>query len=43
MNTCLRVIDIQENFRHRPYFSEAALPTCLAAQNRLIAGCVVAA
>jgi hypothetical protein len=39
MNTRLRVIDVQETFRHRPCFSEAAL----AAQNALIAGCVAAA
>jgi hypothetical protein len=43
MNTRLRVIDVQESFRHRPCFSEAALPACLAAQNALIAGCVAAA
>ena len=42
MNTCLLVIDVQESFRHRPYFSEAALPAYLAAQNALIAGCVTA-
>ena len=42
MNTCLLVIDVQESFRHRPYFSEAALPAYLAAQNALIAGCVAA-
>ena len=43
MNTCLLVIDVQESFRHCPYFFEAAPPACLAAQNRLIAACVVAA
>lgn len=42
MNTCLLVIDVQESFLHRPYFSEAALPAYLAAQNALIAGCVTA-
>ena len=42
MKTCLLVIDVQESFRHRPYFSEAALPAYLAAQNALIAGCVTA-
>lgn len=42
MNTCLLVIDVQESFRHRPYFSEAALPAYLAAQNALIAGCAAA-
>ena len=39
MNTCLLVIDVQESFRHRPYWSEAALPAYLAAQNALIDGC----
>lgn len=42
MKSCLLVIDVQESFRHRPYFSEAALPAYLAAQNALIAGCVAA-
>ena len=42
MKSCLLVIDVQESFRHRPYFSEAALPDYLAAQNALIAGCVAA-
>ena len=42
MNSCLMVIDVQASFRHRPYFSEAALPAYLAAQNALIAGCVAA-
>lgn len=39
MNTCLIVIDAQESFRHRPYFSERDLPAYLAAQNALIDGC----
>lgn len=38
MNTCLIVIDVQESFRHRPFFSEHDLPTYLAAQNDLIEG-----
>ena len=38
MNTCLIVIDVQESFRHRPFFSEHDLPTYLAAQNALIEG-----
>lgn len=42
MNTCLLVIDVQESFRHRPYFAPAALPPYLAAQNALIAGCMSA-
>ena len=40
MNQCLIVIDVQESFRHRPYFSESDLPAYLAAQNELIKGCV---
>lgn len=39
MKTCLLVIDVQESFRHRPFFSEAELPAYLAAQNALIEGC----
>lgn len=38
MKTCLIVIDAQESFRHRPYFTEYGLPAYLAAQNALIAG-----
>lgn len=40
MNTCLIVIDAQESFRHRPYFSEQDMPTYLVAQNALIEGCI---
>ncbi|MFZ3140618.1 cysteine hydrolase family protein [Polaromonas sp.] len=40
MKSCLIVIDAQESFRHRPYFTERDLPAWLAAQNALIAGCV---
>ncbi|QTD47052.1 isochorismatase family protein [Ottowia testudinis] len=39
MNSCLLVIDVQESFRHRPFFSERGLPAYLAAQNALIEGC----
>lgn len=39
MSTCLLVIDVQESFRHRPYFSERDLPAYLQAQNTLIEGC----
>lgn len=39
MKTCLIVIDAQESFRHRPFFTERQLPAYLAAQNALIAGC----
>lgn len=38
MKTCLVLIDIQESFRHRPYFTERDLPAYLAAQNALIEG-----
>jgi nicotinamidase-related amidase len=37
MNTALIVIDAQESFRHRPYFTERDMPAYLAAQNGLIA------
>ncbi len=40
MSSCLLVIDAQESFRHRPYFTAADLPAYLAAQNALIEGCV---
>ena len=40
MKTCLLVIDAQESFRQRPYFTEHDLPAYLAAQNALIAGCI---
>ena len=39
MKTCLIVIDAQESFRQRPYFTERDVPAYLAAQNALIAGC----
>ena len=38
MKTCLIVIDAQESFRQRPYFTERDLPAYLEAQNALIAG-----
>ena len=38
MKTALLVIDVQESFRHRPFFTERDLPAYLAAQNALIAG-----
>jgi nicotinamidase-related amidase len=40
MKTALIVIDVQESFAHRPYFSEMNLPTYLQHQNALIAGCI---
>lgn len=37
-NTALLVIDVQESFRHAPYFDESGLPAYLAAQQKLIDG-----
>jgi nicotinamidase-related amidase len=39
MKTCLIVIDVQESFRHRPYFTENGTEAYLQVQNALIAGC----
>ena len=39
MKSCLVVIDAQESFRHRPYFTERDLPAWLDAQNALIRAC----
>jgi nicotinamidase-related amidase len=39
MKTCLIVIDVQESFRHRPYFSASDVPDFLKHQNALIALC----
>jgi nicotinamidase-related amidase len=39
MKTCLIVIDAQESFRHRPYYSASNMPVYLTAQNALIQGC----
>ena len=36
MQTCLLVIDAQQSFTRRPYFSAGSLPPYLAAQNALI-------
>jgi len=38
-NSALIVIDVQESFRHRPFWSESDLPAYLAAQQALIDGC----
>ncbi len=38
MRTCLLVIDVQESFRYRPYFSARDLPAYLQAQNALVTG-----
>ena len=37
--TALIVIDVQESFRHTPYWSESDLPEYLARQQALIDGC----
>ncbi len=42
MKSCLIVIDAQESFRHRPYWSAKDFPAYLAAQNALIEGCAAA-
>lgn len=39
MKSCLLLIDVQESFRHRPYFSEREVAAYLKAQNALIAAC----
>jgi nicotinamidase-related amidase len=39
MKSCLIVIDAQESFRHRPYFTPRDLQAYAAAQNALIEGC----
>lgn len=40
MRTCLLVIDVQESFRYRPYFSARDLPAYLDSQNALVQGAV---
>ena len=42
MKTCLIVIDAQESFRHRPFFTGTDLPAYTQAQNALIEGCLAA-
>jgi nicotinamidase-related amidase len=39
MKTCLIVIDVQESFRHRPYFSTTQVQEFLQHQNALITDC----
>lgn len=39
MKTAMILIDAQESFRQRPYFSPIGLPAYLQHQNTLIAGC----
>jgi nicotinamidase-related amidase len=40
MSTALLLIDVQQSFKHRPYWSENDLPAFLAAANTLLQGCV---
>ena len=40
MNTALILIDVQQSFRQRPYWNEAASRPFLACSNALIDGCV---
>ncbi|WP_018903291.1 isochorismatase family protein [Variovorax paradoxus] len=42
MKSCLIVIDAQESFRHRAYWSERVAQPYFAAQNALIEGCLAA-
>lgn len=42
MTTALIVIDAQESFRHRPFFTEREVPAYLQAQNALIEGAAAA-
>ncbi|MBI3367428.1 MAG: isochorismatase family protein [Burkholderiales bacterium] len=39
MRTALLLIDVQQSFKHRPYWSETDLPAFLDNSNALIAGC----
>ena len=39
MNTALILIDVQESFRHRPYWNEAAARPFLVRSNALVEGC----
>lgn len=40
MKSCLIVIDVQESFRYRPFFTSNGLAAFLEAQNTLIEGCM---
>ena len=42
MNTALLLIDVQQSFKHRPYWNEADVPAFLARTNTLVAGCAAA-
>lgn len=40
MSTALLLIDVQQSFVHRPFWSESGLAPFLAQVNRLVAGCI---
>jgi len=40
MNTALLLIDVQQSFRHSPYWSDRDLPPFLSHLNSLVDGCV---
>ena len=42
MQTALILIDVQESFRHRPFWTEDDLPSFLDRTRRLVAGCQAA-
>lgn len=42
MNTALLLIDVQQSFKHRPYWAEADVPAFLARCNALVAGAAAA-
>lgn len=39
MHTALLLIDVQQSFRHRPYWTDADVPAFLERSNALLAGC----
>jgi nicotinamidase-related amidase len=40
MTSALLLIDVQQSFRHRPYWSENGMGDFLAATNELVTGCI---
>jgi nicotinamidase-related amidase len=40
MNTALLLVDVQQSFRHSPYWSDRELPSFLKHTNALVDGCV---
>jgi nicotinamidase-related amidase len=43
MQTALLLVDVQQSFRHRPYWTETDVPAFLQCSNALVAGCVARA